>query len=346
LKQLALAVHNYHNNYDALPAGQCGPYGLTVSDRPWCFSIFVTLLPFVEQTQLYDYIGTTNLTSIVTGSGGSGSWWSAGAAFNESPVLTKMAFLFCPSDAGAGTQAAGVLQGTNYRYNNGDNPVARVALAPTNSGVTTKKRGHRGPFGYYTFYNFSAVPDGTSNTLCFSERCLAPGGYQGLGLSPSRKVKDAQVMHTTGSATINGMCAGTNPIYLLDRNVCRGFGAGGVEYKNLGSGSLSSSNGTNWLVGTPLHSTFVTVLSPNSASCYCNYADYNTITTPTSYHQGGVNCALMDGSVRFVSETVDDGPYTNVRFLPPDSGYVSGESPFGIWGAYGSRDGGEAKMLP
>jgi prepilin-type N-terminal cleavage/methylation domain-containing protein len=337
LKQLALAVHNYHSTFDALPAGMSGLPGPTTNDN-YKSGIFVTLLPFVEQQQLFDYIKATDLNTVVKSGW---NWWNAGAAYLDNDLIrNKISFLICPSDAGAGTQNADVIQGTNYRCNNGDNPASAVLMEPTNSGVDTKKRGHRGPFGYYTFYNFSAVQDGTSNTLCFSERCLVPGGYQ-IGTSPSSKVKEAQIVHSAGGESINGMCGGTNPIYLLNRNVCRGFGVGG-EYTLSGTASLSSSNGVNWMVGTPLCSTFVTVLPPNSASCYCNYGDYNAISTPTSYHQGGVNCSLMDGSVRFVSETVNDGPYTNVRFLPANSGYVSGESPFGIWGAYGSIDGCES----
>ncbi|MDR0337853.1 MAG: DUF1559 domain-containing protein [Planctomycetaceae bacterium] len=341
LKQLGIAVHNYHDSAKTLPAGVCGPYGPT-TDGYYRFGIFVSLLPSIEQGAIYDYINSTNLNSVLvaTATGGS-SWWSAGAGFDSGcPLTEKMPFLLCPSDAGAGTQNKGVIQGTNYRYNNGDNPVATVAVSPTSVNAATKRRGHRGPFGHYTFYNFSGVKDGTSNTLMFSERCLHPGGYQGVGTSLSTKVRDAQIRSTTGTPI--GMCNGTDPIYLLDRSACRAYGATGVDYVLSGSVTLSSSSGTNWLVGTPLHSTFVTVYSPNSASCYFNAMDNNTITTPTSYHKGGVNCCLMDGSVRFVSDAIDDGPYTNIRFLPAASGYVSGASPFGVWGALGSIDGGES----
>jgi prepilin-type processing-associated H-X9-DG protein len=58
------------------------------------------------------------------------------------------------------------------------------------------------------------------------------------------------------------------------------------------------------------------------------------IFTPTSYHKGGVNLALVDGSVRFISETIDAGT--------ANAAVNSGASPFGVWGALGSRDGGES----
>lgn len=57
-----------------------------------------------------------------------------------------------------------------------------------------------------------------------------------------------------------------------------------------------------------------------------------------SYHPGGVNVLLMDGSVRFVSETIDTGNTA----LPPVTG---GFSPYGVWGSMGSRAGGEPVSL-
>jgi hypothetical protein len=339
LKQLGLAVQNYHNTYDALPAGQCGPYGPTTVDY-YRFGIFVAILPYIEMESLYSQFISTNLNGLVASGS---SWCSAGAQLTESnPANRRIDFLLCPSDSGGGTQGTNVIQGTNYRFNLGDNPINSVYVAPTNSAATTRKRGHRGPFGYYTFYNLASVTDGTSNTLMFSERCLVPGGW--TTPSPSNKVKDAWATSITGTPI--GFTNSSTPAYILDRTTCRNLGAGG-EYPSSGSTAISSSCGTNWMVGGWINSAFVTVFSPNSASCYFNLNPYyNSLVTPTSYHTGGVNCALMDASVRFVSEAVDEGDFSSVRFLPANSGYVSGPSPFGIWGAYGSIDGGEVAALP
>ena len=59
---------------------------------------------------------------------------------------------------------------------------------------------------------------------------------------------------------------------------------------------------------------------------------------PNSFHPGGVNGVMADGSVRFISETIETGTLTS-----PAPG--SGQSPYGVWGAMGSKDGGEAKSL-
>jgi prepilin-type processing-associated H-X9-DG protein len=62
--------------------------------------------------------------------------------------------------------------------------------------------------------------------------------------------------------------------------------------------------------------------------------------TATSYHSGGVNVCFGDGTVHFVSNTIDCGNQGYYIFTEP-----SGESPFGVWGAIGTIDGGESKSL-
>ena len=59
-------------------------------------------------------------------------------------------------------------------------------------------------------------------------------------------------------------------------------------------------------------------------------------------HTGGVNVALGDASVRFVSDTVNSGNATTGN-LPAYGSSVM--SPFGIWGAYGTRNCGESTSL-
>jgi hypothetical protein len=57
--------------------------------------------------------------------------------------------------------------------------------------------------------------------------------------------------------------------------------------------------------------------------------------TATSNHSGGVVVGAADGSVRFISETIDigTGDATNRD---------GGISNYGVWGAFGSRNGGES----
>ena len=55
---------------------------------------------------------------------------------------------------------------------------------------------------------------------------------------------------------------------------------------------------------------------------------------PNSFHPGGVNALRADGSVSFISETIDTGNLSAASV-------TSGISPYGTWGALGSKNGGE-----
>ena len=56
---------------------------------------------------------------------------------------------------------------------------------------------------------------------------------------------------------------------------------------------------------------------------------------PDSNHPTGVNAARADGSVDFVSNSIYAGN------LAAPGGAVGGPSPYGVWGALGSKDGGD-----
>ena len=59
LKQLGLALHNYHDTYKTMPPGATGIYWRPRASGQWGFSWFVHILPFVEQGTMWDqvYIG-------------------------------------------------------------------------------------------------------------------------------------------------------------------------------------------------------------------------------------------------------------------------------------------------
>ncbi len=117
--------------------------------------------------------------------------------------------------------------------------------------------------------------------------------------------------------------------------------------------------GEAWFLGIPTFNAITTVLPPNSPSCIAGEDSGQTaeylagMYSASANHTGGVNVGLGDGSVTFVSDTVSTttaGDATAVaarvaQFMEIN-GSASGQSPFGVWGALGSIDGGESASFP
>jgi hypothetical protein len=61
----------------------------------------------------------------------------------------------------------------------------------------------------------------------------------------------------------------------------------------------------------------------------------NGVLPPRSKHLGGVVAVFADGAVRFITENIDYGDLTGTISSPTSA------SPYGVWGALGSRQGGE-----
>jgi hypothetical protein len=87
---------------------------------------------------------------------------------------------------------------------------------------------------------------------------------------------------------------------------------------------------------------FTTMTPPNTPICVYEvggaYHDRWGTFPPNSNHTGGVSVGLLDGSVRFITNTIDcnGASATAVK---------TGPSPFGVWGALGSPNGGESVGL-
>jgi len=94
--------------------------------------------------------------------------------------------------------------------------------------------------------------------------------------------------------------------------------------------------------GRPSMTGFTTVLPPNAPSCGNEIPgggdNSSGIFSASSNHTGGVQVGLIDGSVHFVSETVDAGDATLIEVK-------QGRSPYGLWGNLGALDSGQSVSL-
>lgn len=307
LKQLALATHNYHDTFGALPYGRMPAHGpapaqsnTTRTDR---HSGFLGLLPFIEQKPLWDEIVATYM--------GQNPW------DNYAPWNVKISTFQCPSDGGFASAIDRGPRSFNFCFGDSINE---------NHGSSTNG-GRRGMFAGHLVRTMADVIDGTSNTLAFSERCIGNG---------SRSIRGGTASAITMPLTNNT----ANPSPCLATLGTNGEYATTVLVLNSG-GTSTGQTGRRWADGAPYFGAFTTVLPPNSPSCI-NAASSDSswgVWSATSYHPGGVNVAMGDGSTRFISETINSGD-------PNLNEVKGGPSPYGVWGALGSVQGGEAVSPP
>lgn len=174
LKQLGLALHNHHDVYKRLPAGNgYGPGPIKDKRRSWT----VPILPFLEQGVMYDKIDL-NKSQLDTSTNASG-------VSNLSVIQQRLEAVLCPSDPGSATNknrtdsAGGIsLALTNYAACVGDHRNSTgTGFGPFPDGgwydygnsadTGAKTRGVITRYGYAA--NLAEVTDGTSNTIFVGE---------------------------------------------------------------------------------------------------------------------------------------------------------------------------------
>jgi prepilin-type N-terminal cleavage/methylation domain-containing protein/prepilin-type processing-associated H-X9-DG protein len=319
LKQIGLGIHTYHNTFEALPAGSGGPYSASTANKAR-YSLFVPILPFLEQTNVYNALAQDTLAPNGNFSGVIGTAHAA-----------KISLYLCPTSGSPGLTKTEDQSGKcSYKYCLGDN----AAVWSITNG---RLEAIRGAFGYQTWYNLSAFSDGTSNTLTFSERVLCDD----LATRRSRNIKmgvyhnNATVSAPFATVTDPFNPSGTVKMF-TSRPDCLNKAVAGYYVDIITDTNCWGESGLAWIDGYYMYSSFTTIIPPNGPSCFNRNGTALDVGAfaPTSDHSGGVNVSLADGSVRFVSETIDSGTGSAC--------VVSGVSPFGIWGALGSKNGGES----
>ena len=317
LKQLGLSIHNHHDVYDAFPAGS-----VNYDQGDYRYSMLIALLPFCEQGAAYD------------------QWASGGYRRPWQHTFPFMPMFVCPSDSnGQVTFDGNNSPAVSYKGSVGD--------WPDRAGNDNRISNPRGFFSLQrdepkgsAARNFGSVTDGTSNTLAFSEAVI---GY------------DARLKTRGGiAADINFMDNGNNPADATNgynSKPCWDAYAGGGLYL---STARMSRNETGRRFGDSgsMFSVFSTIYPPNGPSCTranCgggpgDQSDHNArmVITATSNHTNGVNVALVDGSVRFIPESIQTLS-SGVSYSSTNKYIVSsGASNFGVWGAYGAISDGVA----
>ncbi len=266
-KQVGLAVHNYHDTWGQLPMGEM-PGGLSPQTG---------LLPFIEQSQIYNAINFN-----------SGVRW----IWTDPSTLTvgraRVATYVCPSEIYTNYASdTFAFWASNVAWNSG----TWFPHQGTWNGLFGRSYDDDGALRPFTVaaYNLAAVIDGTSNTLLAAEVAngpLVPGAAR-------TKVSDCySVRGLTRTSTVDQAVAACNAISWTNGPIPWG---GGWRYK-----------GYAWVEGSIWRNWFNSIRTPNQSCCTMDNVSWWYIMKPaSSYHPGGANVAMTDGSVKFVKETVN-----------------------------------------
>ncbi len=290
LKQVGLALQSYLAQQNVFPAVELmQPVGgARVVPPPSFFSPIARMLPQFDQVSLYN---ATNFSLPP----------AVGEVENRTAMLTSLASLLCPSDMQSPVQGYARV---NYRFSLGPTPIwAAGAFDPLSLA---------GAFTVTRAYSAASFTDGLSMTVGVSER------LQGDWTKGTFKLGGDYVYVATAAQP--RMAPG-----LFDPDQA-------VRY--CAELSLShpqeSRGGESWLISGLHFTNYNHCATPNSRvpDCSLNSDDLRPlifrineqgIFKATSYHPGGVNAVLMDGSVQFFRNGVD------VR----------------VWRALSTRNGGE-----
>ncbi|TWU30970.1 hypothetical protein Poly41_64390 [Novipirellula artificiosorum] len=359
VKQLGLAIHNYHSAFNQLPQELSGPHRSPLwlhEQAPpgdqWqvqrldmnCMgtnSFLVALLPFVEQQPLWEQISNPrdNNGDGIVDIGPFGYAADSDAGNNYEPWLTEVPGFRCPSDPGTGAPAHGR---SNYGACMGDahdyqmqgtwewDMTARKGWPAERSPAAT-----RGMFIGRTPTRFRDVLDGLANTVMCGEHAT-----------------DLNDQDVRTNALNDGACRlDYAPTVQAWKDPLRPTNWNDTADLNCNSGTgwtLRYGRGFRWHSGYINDTGFTTIGPPNSASCAFNTGDWfphrdGGIYSASSRHQGGCHVAMGDGAVKFITDSIEAGNQDAdpVKWDGTGLSRPGSKSPYGLWGALGTRSSKE-----
>ncbi|EMI53440.1 DUF1559 domain-containing protein [Rhodopirellula sallentina] len=338
-KQIGLAVHNYHSAYNQLPINKTGT-GILPGTNWWDdstiannqqLSWLVGLTPFVENQALWEQISNPSVQG--------GTWPAMGPKpvdfrYDYQPWMTNVPTFRCPSDPGFGLPAQGR---TNYGACFGDS-MYKIEIAARSGGdlnandstaAQEARAGCRGMFVNHQKMAFRDVLDGLANTIMAGELTTD------LGDNDTR-TNGARQLNAAGSPPM------LNPMACVDAGLPDPlrpqFWTAGTN--TMGGVNATLGRGYQWANGEHYYSGVMTIRPPNSEVCYGgDWPGQEGIVPPSSRHQGGAHVLLGDGAVKFITDSIEAGNQKNgqVGFGFTGNQSPGSKSPYGLWGALGTR---------
>jgi prepilin-type N-terminal cleavage/methylation domain-containing protein len=321
LKQLGLAVHNYHSIYNVFPPedmflgpayGSCPP--CSSPGWGWNASWTVLILPQMEQTPMFQ------------------AWnfkMSADDPSNYTVSFSLISSLQCPSEDQK-VRIAPPWAVMSYHGNHGGPGVLQNWNGTITNLYTGNPQAWWGTDPNLGVFGLDGIIDGSSNTALFSEKLQGTntGDNAAVNADGSRRSKRVIFPISFGSGSF--MSTGNGQLASQAQQMCKNLPSTTSVPTAWLSGYLI---GAHWSLGYPWHisnNRYTHFNTPNSNSCYNTaetaygqqanpWGGVSSLITASSNHPGGVNMGLSDGSVKFVKDSI--APQT--------------------WWALGSRNGGE-----
>jgi len=325
LKQIGLAMHNYHQTNNVFPQGKsesASAANYAGGYAGWTeWSSLAEMMPYIEGGAVYNSINFSFC-------GGYGYGMVANITGWTTPVNTFL----CPSDANADkggppvnsvTTATGWGNSTwppdinNYRGSIGTTTsrygwatgYACCAPDPLNiaGGTPATPPFSTGLFVYWLAFGIRDCTDGTSNTIAFAESLVGDNTNNFSGLAAHRNNAITGVGGAGGGEVPDASAVNYQTVIVPAINACT------LAYKAaLGTGTnMSNVNGNRWGWGAMTMTLFNTVITPNGApfnacrdDCGGCGPDDSIFSNAQSNHPGGVNVMFGDGSVRFIKDSI------------------------------------------
>ncbi|EAQ81961.1 DUF1559 family PulG-like putative transporter [Blastopirellula marina] len=292
LKQLGLGLHNYESTFTVFPM-----MGTVDVD----FSVQARLLPFVEQANLQDQLDFSQ--DAFTGG------WSGKSPAPEfvTAFETPLELFLCPSDpAPSQTTANGYTYGgNNYMVSFGSGTGTNYDLKKRTDGIVYEN----------SAVGFRDMTDGTSNTVVISETVRSVGPDMTLASGekppfPYQFTLNGSSGVDSGSQPGQGMTASgggwsgyTNGDGVIFNPDLSSFWTDFTSWRG-GESSAIRGRGMSWAFCGAINSLTNGFHTPNSRipDIVTHWTGY---FAPRSFHSGGANVTLGDGSVRFLPDTID-----------------------------------------
>ncbi|AGA29633.1 DUF1559 domain-containing protein [Singulisphaera acidiphila] len=289
LKQIGLALHNYHSTNESFPMGVSATKNSVNDCIAWMgWSAQAMLFGYMEQGPLYNAINFS-LDPIQSPGGGDGG-------INTTVTYSRVAAFLCPSDPNGGLNFR-----NNYYASTGPSTTADWGV---DSGAPCKGVEKPGVFTYSYAYGMRNIVDGTSNTIAFSEGVV--GSNQTVKKPLMTGVNDDSAGTYARLDATSDVAATVNAL-----NVCNARWATAAP-----KAGLANNRGVYWAWGSEAMTMFSTIVPPNATNFpwgWCRFgcggcdpgsADHAHVTNANSFHPGGANVLMADGSVRFIKSSL------------------------------------------